>query len=251
MNEAPDVDRTAPPPDVTVAPPVAWGPSSKDRLAVPGAPGVYFASTLTRYAAYLIDSLLVAVLAFAAEFVIGAALGVGLIIGGQDEHLLDASYDALGVGVAIAVSLAYFVLSWTTRGRATPAQRMFGIQVGRAFDGQPLGRRQAAIRWAALGNVLDVLYIVPVLAGPALVIRSIWSLVLLVSTVRSTTKQGLHDRWAQSAVVAFRAGTSGAAITCLILVLVLPVLAVVGIIALIFLGTQISQILNDVGTQLQ
>jgi hypothetical protein len=72
-------------------------------------------------------------------------------------------------------------------------------------------------------------------------------IVLLVSTVMSPTKQGLHDRFANSAVVRPAGAGSGIAMACLVIVIALFVLAILSIVALIFVGGQVSTILSDIG----
>ena len=74
-------------------------------------------------------------------------------------------------------------------------------------------------------------------------------LVLLASTARSARKQGLHDRFANSALVrpANRA-SGGPAMTCLIVVILIGVLFVVAIVALIYLGSQIDPLAPPPGT---
>ena len=95
----------------------------------------------------------------------------------------------------------YFVLSWSGGRRATIGQRLFKIQVGNAFDGAPLTFEQAIRRWLGLGEFLGLFVFAPGLAALAGTLQIIWSLVLLVTTATSPTKQGLHDRFANTALV--------------------------------------------------
>jgi len=74
-----------------------------------------------------------------------------------------------------------------------------------------------------------------------------WTLALLVTTVASPTKQGLHDRFAGTAIVRPVGPGNGLAYACLAIVLIVPLLAIISIIALIFLGGQVSDILSAVG----
>ena len=79
-------------------------------------------------------------------------------------------------------------------------------------------------------------------------LSAIWSLVLLITTATSPTKQGLHDRFANSALVRPSTAGDGLAWTCLIVLLILPiVIALIAIVALIGLGGQVSSILSAVG----
>ena len=72
---------------------------------------------------------------------------------------------------------------------------------------------------------------------------------LLAATARSPLKQGLHDRFARSALVrpASRA-SGGPAMTCLVVVIVLGLLFVAAIAALVYLGSQIDPLAPPPGT---
>ena len=109
---------------------------------------------------------------------------------------------------------------------------------------------QAAVRWVALGSWIQVLALLPGFGGLLGLLSLVWAVALLVTTVSSPTKQGLHDRFAGSAIVQ-PIGRDGPVIPCLILlvllVVVLPLIAVIGLIAM---GTQLTEILSEVGTSI-
>jgi uncharacterized RDD family membrane protein YckC len=176
----------------------ASSPPAVDR-SVPNAllpSSLVFADTPSRIVAYLLDGL-----------VVGAVDAIPLAIFG----FYDVGYPrfpdrAALVGVSLVVwvfQIAYFVWFWTRGRRATPGQRVFSIQVGNAFDGQPLSTRQALIRYLGQGSWISLPVLLPfrALAIAALVVQAAYLLVLLLSVVVSPTKQGLHDRLAGSAVV--------------------------------------------------
>ncbi|MEA2608518.1 MAG: hypothetical protein QOJ75_761, partial [Chloroflexota bacterium] len=79
------------------------------------------------------------------------------------------------------------------------------------------------------------------LGGIAMALVLIWGLVLLATAARSETKQGLHDRFAGSALVrpSHRA-SSGPALACLVVAILLGLLVVLAVVALIFLGSQVG-----------
>ncbi|MGP1674695.1 MAG: hypothetical protein ACTS8Z_05740, partial [Candidatus Limnocylindrales bacterium] len=64
-------------------------------------------------------------------------------------------------------------------------------------------------------------------------VQPVWIVALFVSTVSSPTKQGLHDRLANTAVVRPSTAGRGAAITCLVIVLVVIGLAIAGLAAFV------------------
>ncbi|HEX5828602.1 MAG TPA: hypothetical protein VFY23_13840, partial [Candidatus Limnocylindrales bacterium] len=73
----------------------------------------------------------------------------------------------------------------------------------------------------------------------------------LYTTATSPTKQGLHDRFAGTAVVRSATAGNGGALACLVVALIIPVIAIVSLIALIGLGGQVSSILSTVGESVQ
>ena len=146
------------------------------------------------------------------------------------------------------VGFLYFVISWSGGRRATIGQRVFNIQVGNAFDGKALSLEQATRRWLGLGSWIGLFAIVPSLVGISGLIEILWVIVLLITTATSPTKQGLHDRFANTALVSPSGqGASGLAKACLVIVVVLFLLFALSIVALILLGSQVSTILSEIG----
>jgi uncharacterized RDD family membrane protein YckC len=158
--------------------------------------------------------------------------------------LVGYDYTAIGYGnfpdriafvvaslVGFLVNAIYLVWFWSGGRRATPGQRAFGIQVATAFGGQPLTTGQAVRRYLGIGQWIGLLFVLPYLSTAifAVVGVALWYLVLLISTVVSPTKQGIHDWFAGSAVVRpARAGTGwSAGCLALILLLGLPYVALI------------------------
>jgi uncharacterized RDD family membrane protein YckC len=248
------VPPTAPPPPeqqppAGQAPPaqpvVSWEPSKPSTATpVPGAPGLAFATTAERIVAFVIDAIIIGLIAIVISVVLGVAP-----TSVRSNGTTTSWYTTANSLVSVIVGLIYFVGSWTGGRRATVGQRMVHLQVGNAFDGKPLTTEQALSRWAGLGLFLGVGGLLPALAGLVGLVQFVWTIVLVVSTATSPTKQGLHDRFANSAVVRpidQRAGPW--VMACLILILIGVVLAVVSIVGLIFLGSQMQDILSQVGS---
>ncbi len=248
---------TPPAPPVEPAPPGASGPSvlwasptTPTRAEIPGAPGLSFADTTSRFVAYVIDGFLISIVGW----VIAAILGLGRATVLQSSNTTSASYAVAGGAFLVPwvlVGFAYFVFFWSGGRRATPGQQIFKLQVGNAFDGKALTATQAVKRWFALGTFLSLFAVLPSIYPLASLAEFVWAIALFVTTVQSPTKQGFHDRFANSAVVRPSGeSSSGLATTCLIITLVIVGLFVVSIIALIFLGSQLSDILSRVGTSI-
>jgi uncharacterized RDD family membrane protein YckC len=218
--------------------PVAWAPPAAGYaptgLEVPGVPGLRFAGTLHRLLAYFVDSILIGIGATILAGIAGSAAGGSSITG------------VITAIVYLGAEFLYFVGFWTGSSRATLGMRLMKLQIGNAFDGRTLTMNQAVIRWVALGLPFQAASFIPQLAIVA-GLAGLWTLVLLISTAVSPTRQGVHDRIANSAIVQ-PIGASTPAVACLVLVLLLLVLPFLAIIALIFLGAQVSSILSGVGT---
>jgi uncharacterized RDD family membrane protein YckC len=206
------------------------------------APGLVFSGTAARFAALVVDSFLLGLVTSA----IGATIRPGSTFT-QGADVVWTTGDFLASIIAVTINGAYFVAFWSGGRRATLGQMLFKIQVGNAFDGKPLTTEQAIRRWLGLGQFLSAFAFSLAAVGLIGVLSLVWSLVLFISTVSSPTKQGLHDRFANSAVVRQANAGDGLVYTCLIVVFILPVLALVAIVALIFLGGQVSDILSAVG----
>jgi uncharacterized RDD family membrane protein YckC len=227
------------------APTTGWTTPIPARTEV--APGLVFSDTASRFVAYLIDLLLIGIVAG----IIGEALGW---TGSQypagtaptDWEQVFAMRPEVSV-LTVVLNALYFVTCWSGGRRATLGQLIFSIQVGNAFDGRPLRLDQAVRRWLGLGDFVQVMAFTPTLVVALGSLVFLWNIVLLITTASSPTKQGVHDRLANSAVVRPTTAGTGLAYGCLALVIGLIVLTVVALIALIGLGAQVSSILSQVG----
>ena len=176
-------------------------------------PGLVFADVYTRFAAYFLDSVLLS----AAISIPPAILGLyDYAYAYPPEPMPRATFVGTTI-FGIAIQAAYFLWFWSGGRRATPGQRAFNVQVGNAFDGQPLSMSQAIARWLGLGYWITLLTLLPFfgLAVAAYVIAGVWLIGIWVSVIVSPTKQGIHDRLARSAVVRPTGPTSRWAIGCL------------------------------------
>lgn len=168
-------------------------PSAATRL-LPA--GLDFSDTPSRVVAYFLDSIVIGVVN-SIPLTLTGAFNVGYLTFPDRTAFVFAEL------IGFVLVFAYFVWFWSGGRRATPGQRVFGIQVANAFDGQPLSTKQAIKRWLGTGLWTGIAVLLPFLAvGVAtIVIGGVWWLVVLISTIASPTKQGIHDRLAGSAVV--------------------------------------------------
>ena len=218
--------------------PVTWAPPSTTYaptgLEVPGVAGLRFGGTLHRVIAYWIDGILIG---------IAASILAGIAASAASGSTAIATL--ITAVVYIGMEFLYFVGMWTSGSRATLGMRVMKLQIGNAFDGKTLTMTQAVTRWFALGLPFQAAGFVPQLAAIA-GLAALWSLVLLVSTAVSPTRQGVHDRIANTAIVQ-PIGASTPAVACLVLLLLLLLVPLISIVALILLGGQVSAILSAVG----
>ena len=227
----PPVTPTGPPPGVTLAPPgapVPWAPvgsaagaawvppAGEGRYAVPGVAGLEFAGGAPRFVAYVIDAiivtianLLIAIPATVALFAVGAEPGVRAVV---------------LIVIGILVDAAYFLTLWRSEARATLGMRLLQLQVGNAADGRRLDPGQAFRRWVALASWLSIAGSSTTIGGASGIIGLIWlawALILLLTTISSPTKQGLHDRFAETAVVRRVGSSNSLVVGCLVIIVLL------------------------------
>lgn len=174
-------------------PPVQAGPA-----------GFVYADVPNRAIAYIIDAILVAIVAG----IIGGILGgIGLSTGSFDPGTLNFSVNYVGLIVAAiigaAISAAYFIYTWTSM-RGTVGMKALGMQIGNAGDGKTLTMDQATRRWlvmAAPGILAQVLFVIPAIGALLGLLALGWFIYLLWTTYSSPTKQGFHDKFANTMVV--------------------------------------------------
>jgi uncharacterized RDD family membrane protein YckC len=181
--------------------PGAPEPEGATRRAVPGPMVDRFADVAGRVIAYVLDSLLVALLIFAGAAVVSLLVGPAVRFESSGVSV-DRGLAVVNALVAAVVNAAYFVGSWTAVG-ASPAQRLLRMKIIAEVGGGRPTLAQSLIRWALLGAPWAVATVAVGLTSGGLVVQVLalgWYLVLLVSTAASRRKQGLHDRVAGTIV---------------------------------------------------
>jgi uncharacterized RDD family membrane protein YckC len=174
-------------------PPVQAGPA-----------GFVYADVPNRAIAYIIDAILVGIVAGVVGALVG---GFGLSTGSFAPGTLNftVNYGGLIVNAIIgaAISAGYFVYTWTSM-RGTVGMKLLGMQIGNAGDGKTLTMDQATRRWlviAAPGILAQVIWVVPALGALIGLLAFGWFIYLLWTTYSSPTKQGFHDKFANTMVV--------------------------------------------------
>jgi uncharacterized RDD family membrane protein YckC len=178
---------------------VDW--SIPEPRALPGRRQIVYADIPNRVIAYLVD--LVAIVIFAV--VIAVIFALAFTAGGGLTGRVETGVSFLVNVIVGLVIFAYFVYGWTSR-RATIGMRWLGLQIGNAGDGSTLTMEQGIRRFVALfGPSIVYELLTPVVSNSLAAILGllafVWLVYLLIDTARSPTKQGFHDRFANTLVV--------------------------------------------------
>ena len=202
------MDQSEPTGDPGTPPPASTPPTAGWAAPPPpvqtGPAGFVYADVPNRAIAYIIDAILVAIVAG----IIGAVLaGIGLSTGSFTPGTLNFEINYVGLLVSAvigaAISAAYFIYTWTSM-RGTVGMRVLGMQIGNAGDGKTLTMDQATRRWlviAAPGILAQVLFVLPAIGTLLGLVALGWFIYLLWTTYSSPTKQGFHDKFANTMVV--------------------------------------------------
>jgi uncharacterized RDD family membrane protein YckC len=165
------------------------------------------ASFARRLVAFLLDGIVLAVAGFALLALVSVVAGPTVLIDPESAAMPVSEVRGwrvvLNAALLAALSGAYFVISWLRAGW-TPGQRIFRIAVRGASPATGVGPRQAILRWALLGAPLGLASALtvslPLLFLVVLVASFAWFVVLIVTTLFSRTRRGLHDRLSDTAV---------------------------------------------------
>jgi uncharacterized RDD family membrane protein YckC len=190
----PGASPPAAPPPASPPPGDAWAAAPPPAAAqVPGQAGLFYADVPNRIVALIIDAIIVGIVSAIVFIVVYGVFGSPTSFGGL----------ILTVILGIAISAGYYIYTWT-RMRGTVGMKALGMQVGNAFDGVTLTTEQGVKRWIALGGPLALAQVFSPIGFLGFIFGLaglIWVIALLYTTATSPTKQGLHDKYANSVVV--------------------------------------------------
>jgi len=203
--QAPVPPPQAPAPAPQMPPQPAWMASMTSTVPVAGPAGFFYADIPNRAIAYIIDAIILAVGFLIVAAVVGA-VGLKTVTIDLTSPTLTSFNPIAGLILAVinlAISVAYFVYTWTAM-RGTIGMKALGMQIGNAQDGATVTMDQALRRALVLfgpGAVAQALggwSILGLLIGLA---SFAWFIFLLYTTAVSPTKQGFHDKFANTMVV--------------------------------------------------
>lgn len=202
------MDQSEPTGDPVTPPPASTPPTAGWAAPPPpvqtGPAGFVYADVPNRAIAYIIDVILVGIVA---AIITAVLAGVGLSTGSFTPGTLNFEINYVGLIasaiVGAAISAAYFIYTWTSM-RGTVGMKVLGMQIGNAGDGKTLTMDQATRRWlviAAPGILAQVLFVLPAIGTLLGLVALGWFIYLLWTTYSSPTKQGFHDKFANTMVV--------------------------------------------------
>jgi len=143
------------------------------------APGIAYAELVERIIALFIDAVIVGIIGFIVSVIVGL-IGGGLI------------FLFLGGLVSAAISITYFVYTWTTM-RASPGQKILNLETVNATDGATMVQRQAVLRWLWLWGPQAIIGVIPFVALVAWPLEILYGIFLLYTASQSPKRQGYHD----------------------------------------------------------
>jgi uncharacterized RDD family membrane protein YckC len=197
----------APPP---AAPPPAgesWQGAPPPAQPAQTASGLVYADVPNRAVAYIIDAIILFVINLIIGIIVGSFLPATRVNPNATDifNVVEVNYVSVLVTtlIGLAINAVYFIYTWTQM-RGSPGQRMLGMQVGNAADGATLTQEQAIRRWIFLGapfGLASALSPIPALGLLIALAGLAYFIYLLVSTAQSPTKQGFHDKQANTVVV--------------------------------------------------
>ena len=176
----PDLPPPKPPIAIPQAPP-GYAYSASPYQVAPSQPAQpAYSGIWIRFAAYLIDSVILWIALVVFEVVIAIVAAILLRASGNVDGP-PQSFFTLFTIILYLISILYFIYFWGMG--STPGMRRFGLEIVDANTGQPIGFGRATIRY--LGFVVSIL---------ACYIGLIWA-------AFDSQKQGWHDKLANSVVI--------------------------------------------------
>jgi uncharacterized RDD family membrane protein YckC len=182
----------------------SWTSNITARGTVSGPAGVAVADLPDRIIAAVIDFIILGVIGFIAGAIIHPILGEDIFGGifGVATVRVPSLVSSLVVALIMAgVSAGYFIYMWLRMGGATIGMRVMKLSVRDATSGGPISQNQAIRRWAFLAGPWALSWFYSWGIGFLIsILVLVYYVYLLVSAAQSSTRQGLHDKQANTVV---------------------------------------------------
>jgi uncharacterized RDD family membrane protein YckC len=172
--------------------------------AAPAAPADFvYADVPNRAIAYIIDAILIGIIGFVVQAILGTVGIVPATINSDLTITVNPVAALIVAALNLVIGAAYFIYTWTKM-RATIGMQALSMQVGNAGDGATLTTDQAIRRWLAIsapGIIAQVLLPFGTIGWVVSLMAFAWFIFLVYTTASSPTKQGWHDVFANTMVV--------------------------------------------------
>jgi uncharacterized RDD family membrane protein YckC len=182
----------------------SWTSNMMAQGTIPGPGGVALADSPNRFIAALIDFIILGVVGFIINTISTSILGdnysvLGLVLSTAKAPSLISSL--VTVVIMLAISGGYFIYMWSRMGGATIGMRALKLSVRDGASGGAITQQQAINRWLLIGApfALDYFYGwgIGIIISLAVLV---WYIYLFITIAQSPTRQGFHDKYANTVV---------------------------------------------------
>lgn len=182
----------------------SWTSNITAQGTISGPGGLALADLPNRIIAVVIDFIILGIVGFIVGAILHPILGERISFGGiiVTDVVVPSLVSSLAVAaVMAAVSAGYFIYMWLKMAGATIGMRVLKLQVRDAASGGQISQDQAIKRWAFLAGPWALSFFYSWGIGFLIsVLVLVYYIYLLVSAAQSPTRQGLHDKQANTVV---------------------------------------------------
>jgi uncharacterized RDD family membrane protein YckC len=183
----------------------SWTNNITARGTISGPAGLALADLPDRIIAWVIDGIILSVAGYIVALITTSVLGDNLLgfLGIGTYKTASVISVIVALVIMLAASGAYFWYMWTQMGGASIGMKVMKVSVHDATSGGAISQNQALMRWAILWAPPAVFW---GLYGWNILTWLVWLLVivleiyLIVTTAQSPTRQGFHDKYANTVV---------------------------------------------------
>lgn len=181
----------------------SWTANITASGTVAGPGGLALADLPNRIIAAVIDFIILGVVGYIVGAIVHPMLGEDIFGGvfGITARVPSLMSSLVVVVIMAAVSAGYFIYMWMKMGGSTLGMRVLKLQVRDATSGGTISQDQAIKRWAFLAGPYALSFFygwgIGIIISLAVLAYYIY---LLVSAAQSSTRQGLHDKQANTVV---------------------------------------------------
>jgi len=180
----------------------SWTSNLTARGTMAGPGGVALADAPSRFFALVIDFIILGIIGFIVNSIMTGILGdnyLGFLgLSYRQPSLLSS---LVTVVIMLAVTGAYFVLTWTRMQGATVGMRVLKLSVRDQATGAPITQSQAITRWVFLGAPWAINFLYGWSLGLIIsILVLVYYIYMAYSIANDPMRQGIHDKQAKTVV---------------------------------------------------